>query len=107
MTGNFPDPATHRLLSPPANPRPRLHKSLLRLHKSKEITIREKCRHRLRLVQTEDGKQQTADSRQKQEAEKGSRQLLQPVFKQVGHQQQIRFRQLLVMLVRQQRAART
>lgn len=54
MTGNFPDPATHRLLSPPANPRPRLHKSLLRLHKSKEITIREKCRHRLRLVQTAD-----------------------------------------------------
>ena len=23
MTGNFPDPATHRLLSPPANPRMR------------------------------------------------------------------------------------
>ena len=37
MTGNFPDPATHRLLSPPANPRPRLHKS-------KPVTIREKCR---------------------------------------------------------------
>lgn len=34
MTGNFPDPATRRPLSPPANPRPRLHKSFFRLYKS-------------------------------------------------------------------------
>lgn len=44
MTGNFPDPAIRRPLFPPANPRPRLHKSFFRLYKSKPVTIREKCR---------------------------------------------------------------
>ena len=51
MTGNFPNPAIRRPLFPPANPRPRLHKSFFRLHKSffrlyksKPVTIREKCR---------------------------------------------------------------
>lgn len=34
MTGNFPDPAIRRPLFPPANPKPRLHKSFFRLYKS-------------------------------------------------------------------------
>lgn len=34
MTGNFPNPAIRRPLFPPANPKPRLHKSFFRLHKS-------------------------------------------------------------------------
>lgn len=64
-----------------------------------QITTRADSRSDLCKQKTENNKQPIAGRKQK--AEKGSRQLLQPVFKQVGHQQQIRFRQLLVVLVRQ------